>query len=98
MLVVVANDLPPAVRGRMKIWFVEAKPGIFVSGLNDALANQVVDYLFDVCPRSGMIVFQSERVPPWYKIRTKGETKKNLIEMSGLQLLFENNSSDNKEK
>ena len=31
MLVVVANDLPPAVRGRMKLWFVEPRPNVFVS-------------------------------------------------------------------
>lgn len=28
MLVVIANDLPDAVRGRLKLWFVEPRPNV----------------------------------------------------------------------
>ena len=37
MLVVIANDLPPAVRGRMKLWFVEPRANMFVSGIKDSV-------------------------------------------------------------
>ena len=50
MLVVIANDLPPAVRGRMKLWFVEPRPNIFVSGIKDSVAKKVIDYLVPYCP------------------------------------------------
>lgn len=90
MLIVLANDLPPAVRGRMKLWFVEAKPNVFVSGLKDAVANKVVDYLFSHCnEQSGLMIFKSINKPPGYEIRTLGSTKKRLTELSGLQLVFE---------
>gem|GEM_PF-6413815 len=26
MMVVIASELPPAVRGRMKLWFIEPRP------------------------------------------------------------------------
>lgn len=90
MLVVIANDLPPAVRGRMKLWFVEAKPNVFVSGLKDSVANKVIDYLFQHCPvQSGLVVFKSIKHTPGYEIRTLGETRKTLIEICGLQLVVE---------
>ena len=50
MLVVIANDLPPAVRGRMKLWFVEPRANMFVSGIKDSVAKKVVDYLHKYCP------------------------------------------------
>ena len=50
MLIVLVNNLPPVVRGRMKLWFIEAKPNVFVSGLKDTVASKVVDYLFQYCP------------------------------------------------
>ncbi|MFU8787817.1 MAG: type I-E CRISPR-associated endoribonuclease Cas2e, partial [Methylobacter sp.] len=50
MLVVIANDLPPAVRGRLKLWFVEPRPNVFVSGIKDSVAQKVVDYLYQYCP------------------------------------------------
>ncbi|WP_299139114.1 type I-E CRISPR-associated endoribonuclease Cas2e [uncultured Vibrio sp.] len=90
MLVVVANDLPPAVRGRMKLWFVEAKPNVFVSGLKDSVASKVVDYLFQHCnSKSGLTIFKSLNKPPGYEIRTLGETNKSLIDISGLTLVVE---------
>jgi CRISPR-associated protein Cas2 len=90
MLVVIANDLPPAVRGRMKLWFIEPRPNVFVSGVKDAVARKVVDYLHDHCPReSGLMVFLRIPETPGYEIHGIGDTKRDLIEISGLQLVIE---------
>ena len=90
MLVVVANDIPPAVRGRMKLWFVEARPNVFVSGLKDSVAIKVVDYLFDHCPASsGLLVFRKTNQVPGYEIRGMGDPNRTIQEISGLQVIFE---------
>jgi CRISPR-associated protein Cas2 len=90
MLVVVANDLPPAVRGRMKLWFIESKPNVFVAGIKDSVAVTVIDYLYKHCPpESGVMIFRSLPGPPGYEIRTIGPTKKAMINISGLQLVIE---------
>ncbi len=90
MLVVIANDLPPAVRGRMKLWFVEPRPNVFVSGIKDAVAKKVVEYLYNHCPiESGLMVFRRVPDAPGYEIRGVGDTKRNLTEISGLQLVIE---------
>lgn len=90
MLVVLANDLPPAVRGRMKLWFVEPRPNVFVSGVKDSVAQTVVDYLLQYTPvESGLMLFRSIPQPPGYEIRYKGEVRKPIIDISGLQPLFD---------
>ena len=90
MLVVLANDIPPAVRGRMKLWFVEPRPNIFVSGVKDSVADDVVEYLYKHCPiASGLMVFKKTKKSPGYKIRGVGDTKRSLVEISGLQLVQE---------
>lgn len=90
MLVVVANDLPPAVRGRMKLWFVEPRPNVFVSGVKDSVAKTVVEYLYQHCPpEAGVMMFRSLPGPPGYEIRTIGPTRKTQIDISGLQLVIE---------
>lgn len=91
MLVVIANNLPPAVRGRMKLWFVEARANIFVSGVKDSVATKVVNYLYKYCPpSSGLIIFRSINKAPWYTIHGIGDTKRNLTESYGIQLVIEN--------
>ena len=93
MLVVIANDLPPAVRGRMKLWFVEPRANIFVSGVKDSVAKKVVDYLHKYCPpESGLMIFNSSNIPPGYEIYGLGDTRRDLIELSGMPLVIEKSS------
>ena len=90
MLVVIANELPPAVRGRMKLWFIEPRPNVFVSGIKDSVAEQVVDYLYQYCPQeSGLMVFQRITRTPGFKIWSIGDTDKNIVDFTGLQLVCE---------
>ncbi|MGM0988514.1 MAG: type I-E CRISPR-associated endoribonuclease Cas2e [Pseudomonadota bacterium] len=89
MLIVVANDLPPAVRGRMKLWFVEPRPNVFVSGIKDSVATTVMEYLMTHCPaESGVMLFRSLPHPPGYEIRTIGPTRKPFVTLSGLELVL----------
>ncbi|MCC6220525.1 MAG: type I-E CRISPR-associated endoribonuclease Cas2 [Deltaproteobacteria bacterium] len=90
MLVVIANNLPPAVRGRMKLWFVEPKPNVFVSGIKDSVAQNVMNYLYEHCSQdSGIVLFRSIRRPPGYEVHTIGPTTKQLVQIGGLQLVIE---------
>ncbi|MBF9014141.1 MULTISPECIES: type I-E CRISPR-associated endoribonuclease Cas2e [unclassified Oceanispirochaeta] len=90
MVVVIANDLPPAVRGRMKLWFIEPRANVFVSGIKDNIADGVINYLINSCPvTSGLLVFQKVNYPPYYKIWGIGDTKRKIASIDGLQLIFE---------
>lgn len=90
MMVVVANNLPDAVRGRLKCWFIEPKPNVFVSGLKDTLFKKLVDYLFESCgEESGLVIFCAQSAAPGYRIYEKGKPDRKLVEVSGLQLILE---------
>lgn len=90
MLVVVANDLPPAVRGRMKLWFVEPRPNVFVSGIKDSVATTVVDYLYKHCPpESGLLMFRSIPHAPGFEMLSIGPPRKPITVISGMQLIVE---------
>ena len=90
MLVVIANDLPPAVRGRMKLWFIEPRPNVFVSGIKDSVATSVVDYLHKHCPpESGVLLIKSISRAPGFEMRIIGPPRKPPIKISGLELIVE---------
>ncbi len=94
MLVVIANNLPPAVRGRMKLWFVEPRPHVFVSGIKDNVAKKVVEYLLEHCPESsGLMIFLRTQEAPGYRLYGMGSPKRKLIEISGLPLVHEKDMS-----
>lgn len=90
MLVVIANDLPPAVRGRLKLWFVEPRPNVFVSGIRDSVAKSVVELILGHCPpESGILMFLRTPEPPGYKIYGYGSPQRQLLNISGMQLVRE---------
>lgn len=91
MVVVIAEHIPPAVRGRMKLWFIEPKPNVFVSGIKDATAEKVIEYLYEFCPpSSNLLVFQKINEAPGYKIKGSGSTVSRITRISGLQLMIDN--------
>ena len=90
MLVVIANNLPPAVRGRMKLWFIEPRPNVFVSGIVDSVADDVVNYLHKSCPPdSGLWIFQRINQAPGYKVWGLGDPTRRMTMIDGLQLIVE---------
>jgi len=90
VLVVVANDLPPAVRGRMKLWFIEPRANVFVSGIRDSVATTVIEYLYKHCPaESGLLIARSISRPPGFELVSCGPTRKPMVSLGGLQLIVE---------
>lgn len=90
MLIVIANDLPAAVRGRMKLWFVEPRSNVFVSGIKDSVAETVIAWMYQHCTvESGLLIAQSINTPPGFHLRTIGPPRKPIVEQSGLQLIVE---------
>jgi CRISPR-associated protein Cas2 len=77
----------------MKLWFVEPKPNVFVSGVKESVALGVLEYLFQHCPvDAGLVCFRAISTAPGYEIRTWGATSKQMTILSGLQLVIENPS------
>jgi len=94
MLVVIGNNIPPAVRGRMKLWFIEPRPNVFVSGVKDSVAESVIEYMYKHCPMdSGLIIFQKISRAPGYRIQGMGDTNRAVIEINGMQLVQEKSGS-----
>ncbi|GAA0370090.1 hypothetical protein GCM10009092_37990 [Bowmanella denitrificans] len=74
----------------MKLWFVEPRANVFVSGIKDSVARTVIDYLYKHCPpESGIVMFRSLPQPPGYEVFNIGPTRKSMTQICGLQLVIE---------
>lgn len=87
MIILIANDLPAAARGRLKLWFIEPKPNVFVSGIKDSLAEKVVSFILSQKLGSGSLLFESINKAPGYRIHTFGISDRKIINVSGFQLI-----------
>ncbi|MBQ8977186.1 MAG: type I-E CRISPR-associated endoribonuclease Cas2 [Succinivibrionaceae bacterium] len=88
MIVVIANEIPDAIKGKMKLYFIELKPNVFVSGVSDYLGTKLVEFLFSKSPSySDMTILKSINKSPGYEIINLGFPKRECVQLSGLQLI-----------
>ena len=88
MVVVIASKIPPSVRGRLKLWFIEPRANVFVSGVKDSVADRVVQELWETCNVStGIMVIKSRRGGVGYIVETRGEIDRCVYHESGFFLV-----------
>ncbi len=89
MTVIVANDVPPAIRGLLKRWFVEPRPNVFVGTINRRTREKTLDYIRRNAPGLGMLVIASDDSSQGFFVEQYGETRRRPVRLSGLQLIAE---------
>lgn len=93
MTVLVCNDVPPAIRGHLKRWFIEPKPNVFVGTLNVRTHRKVMDFILrNASKEFGVLVISSAPNCQGYaveRIGPEGKTGRRDIQLSGIPLIAE---------
>lgn len=93
MTVLICHNVPPALRGAMKRWFIEPQPNIFIGTLNARNQQKVMNYILrNASKEFGMLVIASSPNCQGYTIEhygVEGKTSRNMTEISGIQLIAE---------
>lgn len=90
MTVIIANDLPPAIRGLLKRWFVEPKPNVFVGSVNARTREKTLDYLRRNAPSLSLLVIFDDTSSQGFTVLAYGTPDRQIIKRSGLRLILEN--------
>jgi len=93
MTVLVANDVPPAIRGHLKRWFVEPRPNVFVGTLNPRTHAKVLDFITrNAPPDFGFLSISSQPNCQGYIIERfgpEGASGRRDLDISGVHLIAE---------
>ncbi len=87
MLVIVVENVPPRLRGRLAVWMVEIRAGVYVGDLSakvrDMLWQQVEAGLED----GNAIMTWSTNTESGFDFKTLGENRRLPVEIDGLKLV-----------
>jgi CRISPR-associated protein Cas2 len=93
MTVLICNDVPLAIRGHLKRWFIEPKPNVFIGTLNARTHRNMLDFILRNASKDfGMLVISSAPNCQGYLVeRTgpEGKTSRIGVELSGIPLIAE---------
>lgn len=87
MLVIVLENAPPRLRGRLALWLLEVRAGVYVGNysprVRDMLWDQVVEGLGD---GSAVMVWKSSS-EAGFDFKTQGNNRRIPVDFDGVQLV-----------
>jgi CRISPR-associated protein Cas2 len=89
MTVIVAHDVPDAVRGMLKRWFIEPRPNVFVGTINRRTRDKTLDYIKRNAPGLSLLIISSDPNCQGFKIESHGDVRRKEAVKSGLWLVAE---------
>jgi CRISPR-associated protein Cas2 len=87
MLVIVLENAPPRLRGRLAVWLLEVRAGVYVGNygrrVRDYLWNQVQDGIED---GNAVLVWRST-AEAGFEFMTVGKNRRMPVDLDGVQLV-----------
>lgn len=87
MVVMILENVPPALRGELSGWLLEPHAGVFVGHVS----AMVRDKLWEKCTQNkeagGVLQIWSTNTEQHFQIRQGGATSRQVVDMEGLQLI-----------
>ena len=87
MLVIVVENAPPRLRGRLAIWLLEVRAGTYVGKVSrrirEMIWNQVVKGIED----GNAVMVWSTNTESGYDVMTLGKNRRIPVEMDGIKLV-----------
>ena len=87
MVVMVLEKVPVSLRGELTRWLIEPSAGLFVGHVN----AMVRDRLWSKCCKAkragGVLQIWSTNTEQRFRIRSHGDTSRQIVEFDGLQLI-----------
>ncbi len=87
MVVMILESVTPSTRGELTRWLIEPHPGVFVGHVSGMVRDKLWDKCCKGLTKGALIQMWTSNNEQRFQMRTYGATKRELIDMDGLQLV-----------
>ena len=87
MLVIVVENVPPRLRGRLAVWMLEIRAGVYVGKLSRRVREMIWDTVEEGLGEGNAIMAWSTNAEAGYDFVTAGENRRIPVELDGLKLV-----------
>jgi CRISPR-associated protein Cas2 len=87
MLVVVTENVPPRLRGRLAVWLLEVRSGVYVGDVSARVRDMIWDNLVEGTEDGNVVMAWSTNNDSGFEFQTLGTNRRIPVEWDGLQLV-----------
>lgn len=87
MLVIVTENVPPRLRGRLAIWLVEVRAGVYVGNPSKRLREFIWEQVTDGVDEGNAVMVWRTSTESGYDFETVGKNRRLPVDFDGLRLV-----------
>ena len=87
MLVIVTENAPPRLRGRLGLWLVEVRAGVYVGKVSRRVREMIWYNLEQGIENGNAVMAWSSNTESGFDFLTLGENRRIPVEMDGIKLV-----------
>ena len=87
MLVIVVENVPPRLRGRLAVWLLEIRAGVYVGKLSRRVREMIWSTVEDGLGEGNAVMAWSTNAEAGYEFVTAGENRRIPVDLDGVQLV-----------
>jgi CRISPR-associated protein Cas2 len=87
MLVVVLENAPPRVRGRLSLWLAELRAGVYVGVYSARTRERIWDEVLQLLGDGSAVMAWSAPTDSGFAFQTAGPNRRDAIDFDGLTLV-----------
>ena len=87
VLVVVTENGPPRLRGRLAVWLLEIRPGVYVGDVSKRIREMIWEQITKLAETGNVAMAWGTNNESGFDFQTFGENRRVPIEYDGLRLV-----------
>ncbi len=87
MLVIVVENVPPRLRGRLAIWLLEVRAGVYVGVYSKRVREMIWEQVTEGIEDGNAVMAWKTNTESGFDFLTLGKNRRTPVEMDGLKLV-----------
>ena len=87
MMVIVVNNAPPRVRGRLAAWLLEIRAGVFVGDYSARTRDRIWEQVPEYIEEGDAVMVWTAPTDQGFDFRTVGKNRRMPVDFDGLKLV-----------
>lgn len=87
MLVIVVENVPPRLRGRLAVWLLEVRAGVYVGDLSQRVREMIWRQVVRGCEAGNAVMVWTTNTESGFDFLTHGANRRMPVEMDGIKLV-----------
>lgn len=87
MLVIVVENAPPRLRGRLAIWMLEVRAGVYIGNVSRRIREMIWDNIEKGIEEGSAVMAWSTNTESGFDFMTLGINRRIPVEMDGIKLV-----------